>query len=115
MTNQLLEPYACEKKSLVWFKKLGIHFIYQILPNSYLASWNQTNCKKHFTTYITQVCKALTSKHIAGAMAIIKKAEEQKIRRPQKMAQHDLVHAWKMLYLLHQVQKNRVAQLVFVQ
>lgn len=34
LADQLLEPYTVQRKSLVWFKKLRIHFIFCVLLNS---------------------------------------------------------------------------------
>ena len=40
MADQLLELYAFERKSLVWFRKLGIHFIFRALVNAFIYHKN---------------------------------------------------------------------------
>ena len=38
--DQLLKPYAFQRKSLAWFKKLGLHFIDRMVFNSYIVYKN---------------------------------------------------------------------------
>ena len=94
--DQLLEPYAFERKSLAWFKKLGIHFIFRMLLNSHLAYKNrQPEYKKHFMDFILDVSRELLAHHNATAKDIIEKCKAQKRQRPQKnIPKDELAHQW---------------------
>ena len=99
-TDQLLEPYAYDKKSLAWFKKLGIHFIFRSLLNSFLAFRNTTpDYKRDFMNFIIDVCGELGAHHSPGAMDIYKKDLEL-IRRPlrsaatKKVKKEELLHCF---------------------
>lgn len=97
-TDQLLEPYSYEKKSLAWFKKLGIHFIFRVLLNSYLAFRNATpSYKRDFMHYILDVCGELAAQHSKGANQIWKRDQEllkSPLRKPptKKFKKEDLMH-----------------------
>ncbi|XP_066971798.1 piggyBac transposable element-derived protein 4-like [Macrobrachium rosenbergii] len=94
MADQLLEPYAFGKKSLAWFKKLGIHFIFRILLNSYLAYKNQKCYKKDFMAFILEVSKGLVFRHSPSGRAMLEAEEEAKSQKPTKMPNMDVIHSW---------------------
>ena len=97
-TDQLLEPYAYDRKSLAWFKKLGIHFIFRVLLNSHLAFKNTTPAyKKDFMNYILDVCGEMAAQYSKGAKEIWKKDQEllrSPLRTPptKKVRKEDLKH-----------------------
>ena len=43
--DQLLEPYDSSRKSLAWFKKLGLYLITRMVLNSFLVYKNKVNKK----------------------------------------------------------------------
>ena len=102
--DQLLEPYAYERKSDAWFKKLGIHFMFRILLNSFLAfkkqqqdqhKEGQPKYKQDFLSFIIQASKDLASYHNPNARDIIKKCEDEKKQTPTKLPREEReeVHA----------------------
>ena len=97
--DQLLEPYAFERKTLAWFKKLGIHFIFRMLLNSHLAYKNcQQEYKKDFMNFILDVSRELLSHHNATAKDIIEKCKAQKRQRPKKnIPKTELAHQWETI------------------
>ncbi|KAG0704645.1 PiggyBac transposable element-derived protein 4 [Chionoecetes opilio] len=110
MADQLLKPYAYEKKSLAWLKKLGIHFIFRILLNSFLVYRNQTKYKGDFLKYIISVSEELSCKHSDGARALHDEEKERKLQRPtKKMAKEELVHAW----VRHQPRKQKMCRVCY--
>ena len=40
--DQLLEPYSSGRKTLSWFKKLGMHFVDRMVLNAYIVYSNRT-------------------------------------------------------------------------
>lgn len=93
-TDQLLEPYANDKKSLAWFKKLGIHFIFRAFLNSFLAHKNTSTYKKDFLNFIIAVMGDLAAYHSEKAKRLL---EEDKVKRarpqvPQKKRKSELQH-----------------------
>ena len=61
--DQLLEPYSYEKKSLAWYKKLGLHFMHRALLNSQLVYKKQKGIayKKHLLDFTSKVAEQLLS------------------------------------------------------
>ncbi|KAG0698432.1 PiggyBac transposable element-derived protein 4 [Chionoecetes opilio] len=84
MADQLLKAYAYEKKSLAWFKKLGIHFIFHILLNSFLVYRNQPKYKGDFLKYIISVSEELSCKHSDSELYMTKKKKENYKDQPKK-------------------------------
>lgn len=76
--DQFLEPYASERKSLAWFKKLGIHFFLRIALNAYLAWKNKTNSTAGFMPFLETVARELLLEHNPGASVFSKKEEKKK-------------------------------------
>ena len=46
LCDQLLQPYSAGRRSLAWFKKLGLHMIDRMVLNSYKLHMNT-----HVDTY----------------------------------------------------------------
>ena len=69
--DQCLEPYSSERKTLAWFKKLGLHFMFRMLLNSFvLFSAQQTNrgirYRQHFLDFTMSVAEQIISKYSPG-------------------------------------------------
>ena len=73
--DQMMEPYSSNRKSLAWFKKLGIHFMFRILLNSFITSKAVGNYRQRFVNYILQTSKELLSMYNPGARKIIDKQQ----------------------------------------
>jgi hypothetical protein len=56
--DQMLSYYPCERKTLRWYKKLGIHFIQILLLNSYLL-YNKNVKKISFYDYRLKIISTL--------------------------------------------------------
>ncbi|MPC61528.1 hypothetical protein E2C01_055601 [Portunus trituberculatus] len=108
-TDQLLEPYAYKNKPLALFKKLGIHFIFRALLNSFLAYCNTTpTYKKDFVHFILEVLDDLAAQYSTDAKAIVKKDQEQIAhpnQPPQKKPKSKLLHCL-IPFTLHKKQKS---------
>ncbi|KAE9521653.1 hypothetical protein AGLY_017949 [Aphis glycines] len=48
--NQLMSYYPCERKTLRWYKKVGIHILQQLLLNSYLLYCQNEQKQNEITT-----------------------------------------------------------------
>lgn len=95
MADQLLEPYVFGKKSLAWFKKIGIHFMFRALLNAFLVYRNTCQHKGEFLDYIMAVAKEWLSEHNRAAAAICQEEEARKHKRPIKVVEEaSLIHAW---------------------
>ena len=92
MADQLLEPYASERKSLAWFKKLGIHFVFRALLNSYIFYKNECQYRRPFLSFITEVVKGWLNKNSPGAAFLLKVSDVKKAKRSS--AEEVIVHAW---------------------
>ncbi|XP_058874404.1 piggyBac transposable element-derived protein 4-like isoform X1 [Acipenser ruthenus] len=65
--DQHLETYDPCRKSLVWFKKLGIHFIARMMLNGrVLYQLRMGKGKKPYLEYLLQCCDEMLMKHCAG-------------------------------------------------
>ena len=84
--DQLLEPYSYEKKSLAWYKKLGLHFMHRALLNSHLIYKKQQGpeYKKDFLDFTTKVAEQLISRHSDGAKNILQTAQGEVGRRRRR-------------------------------
>ena len=63
--DQLLKPYSSGRKSLAWFKKLGLHFIDRMLLNAFIIYKNQHTeayKKKRLLDFIKEVSTELLMK-----------------------------------------------------
>ena len=66
--DQMLEPYESHRKSLAWFKKLGIHFMFRMLLNSFIAYKSaHSSTSVEFFIYIREVSRELLLQHNLGA------------------------------------------------
>ncbi|MPC58616.1 PiggyBac transposable element-derived protein 4 [Portunus trituberculatus] len=65
--DQMLEPYETNRKSLAWFKKLGIHFIFRILLNTFITCKAIANYRKDFMNFILQTTRELLCQYNDGA------------------------------------------------
>lgn len=70
--DQMLEPYEANRKSLAWFKKLGIHFIFRCLLNSFIAYRAVCGYSHGFMKFILQTSEEILVQHNRGAEKIIK-------------------------------------------
>ena len=71
--DQLLEPYDPSRKSLAWFKKLGLHFVTRMVLNSFLVYKNKVNKKLKFRKYITSLVHRLIACYSKEGKAIFDK------------------------------------------
>ena len=68
----------------MWLKKLGIHFIFRILLNLYLAYKFKTQYTQDFVHYVLKISEELASQHSAGAKVIIENYKDEQLQRPRK-------------------------------
>jgi len=61
--DQLLSYYPCERKTLRWYKKVGIHILQQLLLNSYLL-YCQNERKIPFYNFRLNIIRSLLKKFI---------------------------------------------------
>jgi len=61
--DQLLSYYPCERKTLRWYKKVGIHILQQLLLNSYLL-YCQNERKIPFYNFRLNIIRSLLKKMI---------------------------------------------------
>ena len=65
--DQMLEPYAFQRKSMVWFKKLGLHFIDRMVFNSFIAYKNMNpNSNILYLNFIKEVADELIKEYSPG-------------------------------------------------
>lgn len=60
--DQLLSYYPCERKTLRWYKKVGIHILQQLLLNSYLL-YCQNERKIPFYNFRLNIIRSLLKKN----------------------------------------------------
>ena len=53
--DQMMSYYPCERKTLRWYKKIGIHIIYMLLMNSYFLYKNFQQPKVSLYDYRLQI------------------------------------------------------------
>ena len=82
----MLQPYALQRKSISWFKKLGLHFVDRMVLNSYIAYKNiYPDYKRQYLDYIKEVARGLISEHShAGAQMITDFARDNPPRLPSQ-------------------------------
>ena len=93
--DALLEPYSYERKSLAWFKKLGIHFVFRTLLNSHLIYKKQQTVqyKKDFLDFTIKVAEQLASDNSEGAKEIIQDQHvKQSVSKRRKMSGIPVIH-----------------------
>ena len=70
--DQVLEPYSWKRKSLAWFKKLGLHFLDRMMFNSFLVYANtHDEYKKDYVEFIRDVSDKLIRRYSPGGRAIL--------------------------------------------
>ena len=83
--DQMLEPYSYDKKSLAWFKKLGMHFIDRMCLNSYILYKSQNpSYTKDFMGYIRDVAEALIQDYSRAGKEIIKAYYDSRPAPPRR-------------------------------
>ena len=82
--DQLLKYYKFDRKSLAWFKKLGIHFIQRMCLNAYIIWKNQRKEHMEFLEYLKCLIEGLLMKHSEGAAQILTQYKQSKPPRPQR-------------------------------
>lgn len=70
LADQLLEPYHYDRKSLAWFKKIGIHFMFRIALNAFIAHRNVCRGATAFLHFLETLAKELLIEHSLGAAAL---------------------------------------------
>ena len=80
--DQVLQPYSWKRKSLAWFKKLGLHFIDRMLLNSFILYDNQhPQYRKDYAYYMQEVCIELIRRHCPAGKKILEEYECQQTPR----------------------------------
>ena len=93
MADQLLEPCEPNRKSLAWFKKLGLHLIMRVILNSYLVYKNVANNKIDIQKYIQKLVQELLEAHSVGEKNVFKKYIADNPRAGRKRKREEVVHA----------------------
>lgn len=86
--DQMLEPYETNRKSLAWFKKIGIHFMFRMLLNSYITCKAVGNYKHDFMQFILHTSRDLFRQFNNGARQLFDAPANQP--RPKLPAGHIL-------------------------
>ncbi|XP_045109149.1 piggyBac transposable element-derived protein 4-like [Portunus trituberculatus] len=73
--DQHLEPCDINYKSFIWFKKLGMHFIFRSALNAYVAWKNTSNKKTGFIEFLESVVKDLLREYDQGSNKFLKEQE----------------------------------------
>ena len=72
--DQMLSPYAFQRKSMAWFKKLGLHFIDRMMFNSFIAYKNMNPDKNLiYLAYIKEVANKLIKEYSEKGAIMIEK------------------------------------------
>ena len=72
--DQMLSPYAFQRKSMAWFKKLGLHFIDRMMFNSFIAYKNMNPDKNLvYLAYIKEVANELIKEYSEKGAIMIEK------------------------------------------
>ena len=85
--DQLLKPYSSGRKSLAWFKKLGLHFIDRMLLNAFILYKNQhpqSYKKKRLLDFIKEVSTGLLMKYSKAASEMLNQYERTRKRNPKE-------------------------------
>lgn len=70
LADQLLEPYATDRKSVAWFKKIGIHMLFRMTLNAHITYKNFTGDNIPLLEFITSLIKEILVEHNMGAAAL---------------------------------------------
>lgn len=77
IADEFLAPYAFHKKSLTWFKRQGIYFIFHVfvLLNSYIQHRNGSQYKGEFIKFFMGVTHQWLCEHSCGAAELTRQDE----------------------------------------
>ena len=92
--DQLLEPIDPSRKSMAWFKKLGLHFIMILLLNSFLVYKNKVNKKCTFKRYILQAVEQIIDTHSPQGIEVKEKYVAANPRAGRKKKREEVIHAF---------------------
>ena len=98
--DQFMHPYLPERKSLVWFKKLGLHMLCRMPLNSYIIWKNEAerrNVHSEYLTFLKNLINDLLTTHsppVAQIMALHRQTTRQQPPReaPPRQAYHRRQH-----------------------
>ena len=87
--DQLLKPYSSGRKSLAWFKKLGLHFIDRMILNSFIIYKNQhpeayKKKQRRLLDYIKELSTGLLMKYSEAAREMLTTYESTRKRNPKE-------------------------------
>ena len=91
MADQLLEPYEPSRKSLAWFKKLGLHLIMRMVLNSFITYRNVSESRIYFKSFLTALVEQLLRKNCPSADSIFDTFLIESAR-PAKRQREEVVH-----------------------
>ncbi|KAK3869539.1 hypothetical protein Pcinc_025158 [Petrolisthes cinctipes] len=95
LADQLLEPYVMQRKSLAWFKKLGIHFMFRTLLNAFVFYRNECLFSGDFLDFIMAVSTEWLRENSRGANEMLTQAEMKSMKKPMKLKNEmEVVHEW---------------------
>lgn len=57
--DQMLSYYPCDRKTIRWYKKLGIHFVHMMVLNSFYLFAQSCQHKMNFYDYRLQIIRSL--------------------------------------------------------
>ena len=77
LADQMLEPYDTHRKCKAWFKKLGIHFVFRCLLNSFICLRNVAHYSEDFMNFIIAASRELLQEHNLGAASLLTMEEMQ--------------------------------------
>ncbi|KAK4325008.1 hypothetical protein Pmani_004390 [Petrolisthes manimaculis] len=92
LADQLLEPYHYDRKSLAWFKKIGIHFLFRIALNAFITYRNACRGTTEFLQFLEILCKELLTEHNLGAAALVEVYTIQKVHGPRLQQPSSNIH-----------------------
>ena len=83
--DQWLHYYGNNRKSLAWFKKIGIHFIERMCLNAYFLYRNQhPDYHYGYLKFIQEVVEGLFNDHSEGAKGIMAGYRHERPAAPQR-------------------------------
>ncbi|KAK3868163.1 hypothetical protein Pcinc_026423 [Petrolisthes cinctipes] len=92
LADQLLEPYHYDRKSLAWFKKIWIHFLFRIALNAIIAYRNVCRGTTEFLQFLEILGKELLAEHNLGAVALAEIYATQKVHGPRVQQPSSDIH-----------------------
>ncbi|XP_068220470.1 piggyBac transposable element-derived protein 4-like [Palaemon carinicauda] len=92
--DQLLEPIDPSRKSLAWFKKLGLHFIMLLMLNSFLLYKNKVNKKSTIKRFILKAVEEIIETHSPKGIEVREKFIAANPRAGRKRKVEEVIHAF---------------------